>query len=394
MGAKNRYLILLIFFLFLHSAINAQKTLNFRYVDTLSYDYYKRGEWSKLISLGEAAIDNNIDYKYLRQRIGYAFFVQGDYHNAINHFEKALLFDSFDEFSLEYLYYSYLNTGKDIYSGVFESRLSPELKKSLSLKPFKILESFELEYDYKYATAALRSNPQYYRFGINTRLGYRFSLSQAYSGYNEVITGVQNGNKIKNRYNQPEYFVRLNYDVSNHMILKIVYHYLHSSSATSSANGNLFLVSVAEDLNRYSFELNGSVLKIGQDFTYQAGMHAGYTFPGRSDFYLNGFLSGIFQQNDRRVVYNQKAGLKVMKTMWLEGNITFGRLNGYNDYDGLYVYNSYDPMTFRSGITMFLSVNRNIMLWGNFSYEQKEYYGSSSNHYNQFSYLGGIKWKL
>jgi hypothetical protein len=66
----------------------------------------------------------------------------------------------------------------------------------------------------------------------------------------------------------------------------------------------------------------------------------------------------------------------------------------YNDFDGLYIYNTYDPMIFRSGVTAYLPLNRNITLWTNFSYESKEYLELSSFHYNQFSYMGGIKWKL
>jgi len=83
-----------------------------------------------------------------------------------------------------------------------------------------------------------------------------------------------------------------------------------------------------------------------------------------------------------------------MKKLWLEGYVTFGRLTDYNDYTGLYIYNTYDPTIFRLGATAYLPLNRNVSLWTNFSYESKEYLEKSSNHYNQFSYMGGIKWKL
>jgi hypothetical protein len=83
-----------------------------------------------------------------------------------------------------------------------------------------------------------------------------------------------------------------------------------------------------------------------------------------------------------------------MKKLWLESYATFGRMTEYNDFDGLYVYNTYDPMIFRCGATAYLPLNRNISLWINFSYESKEYLELSSFHYNQFSYMGGIKWKL
>jgi hypothetical protein len=392
MGSKNRCIIFMLFFF--HTVVNAQEKLDYRYVDSLTYSFYKNGEWNKLISLGQSAIGKNIDYKYLRQRIGYALFVQGNYYDAKFQFEKALTFDRFDQFSLEYLYYSYLNTGKSEYAGVFERRLNTELQKVLSVRAFKIIESIELEYNFKYATAVTRSNPQYYRVGINTKLGYRFSLYQSYSGFYQVISVKQNGGIVENPYTQPEYYALLKYNVSNHLLVKTAYHYIHTSSGTSVTNGNLFLLALAEDFNRFSFELNGSVLNIEQEFEFQTGIQAGYTFPGKSDFYLDGTLSGIFQQNNNRLIYNQKAGLKVMKKLWLESYVTFGRMTGYNDFSGLYVYNTYDPMTFRLGTTAYLTLNRNITLWANFAYESKEYRENNSFHYGQFSYLGGIKWKL
>ena len=51
-------------------------------------------------------------------------------------------------------------------------------------------------------------------------------------------------------------------------------------------------------------------------------------------------------------------------------------------------------MVFRSGITTYIPIGRKITLWANFSYEKKEYYESNLYYYNQFSYLGGLKWKL
>jgi len=86
--------------------------------------------------------------------------------------------------------------------------------------------------------------------------------------------------------------------------------------------------------------------------------------------------------------------LKVGKKVWLEVNATMGHMADYNDFDGLYVYYSFDPLAFRTGATMYFYLGKNIMLWLNYSYERKEYFEDNSFHYNQFSYLGGIKWKL
>ena len=392
MGSKNRYLILII--LSFHAVMNAQEASDYKYIDSLTYACYNSRDWNKLIEVGQDAIAEGIDYKYLRQRLGYAYFSKGDYFEARSQFEKALSFDNYNSFSLEYLYYSNLYTGKEEYTGVFSGRLNPELRKKLSVSPFKPLESIELEYNFKFAVTAHRSNPQYYRFGINTKLGYRLSLYQSFSNYKQEIMIQQIGTNKNTSVKQPEYYALLKWNASSHLMLKTAYHFINTTSESSLTNGNLLLFAIAPDFNRFSLETYGSILSVGKDLIYQAGVQTGYVFPGRINFSLTGTVSRLFQQNNSRFIYTQKAGLKVLKQAWIEGNVTFGRMTGYNDYNGLYVYNTFDPMTFRTGATMIYYLGKNIALWANYSYERKENFENSSFHYNQFSYLGGIKWKL
>ena len=118
MGTKKGYLILLLL-ISLTSIINAQKSSDFRSVDSLTFMYYNSGDWGRLIDTGKKALNEGINYKFLRQRLGYAYFAREDYFDAGHQFEKSLKFDSYNEFTLKYLYYSYLYTGREKYAGVF-----------------------------------------------------------------------------------------------------------------------------------------------------------------------------------------------------------------------------------------------------------------------------------
>jgi len=392
MGTKSRYLIF-IFFLFSVS-LNAQNSRDFNNVDSLTYSYYISGNWNSLIRLGKEAIASDIDYKYLRQRIGYASFALGNYSVAKYNFEKALEFDSFDQFSLEFLYYSFLNSGKEEYTGSIEKRLSSELKKSLSLKPFRLVEGIDFEYSYKLAGTVSRSDPRFIRLGISSGLGYRLSLYQSVSGYRQEISTLQNGRLTGTAYTQPEYFVLLKWNPTKKLIFKGGYHFVNTISGTTSTFGNMFAGAVSTDFNWFSLEANGSVFDKGVENVYQAGGKAGFLFPGRSNFTLASSLSGLFHQNSNQLIFNQMAGLKLVRKVWLEGNVTIGNMEDYNDYGGLYIYNSYDPMVFRSGATLIFYAWDKVSLWGNYAYEKKEYYENNSFHYNQFSFTGGIRWKL
>ena len=79
----------------------------------------------------------------------------------------------------------------------------------------------------------------------------------------------------------------------------------------------------------------------------------------------------------------------------MEANVTFGNIKNYNDNNGLYVYNSLDATTFRTGLTLFWNLTNKITLFGNYSFDKKEISDNNTiTNYNQQSFLGGIRWKL
>ena len=392
MGSKFKYLVIVLFLF--NFAAKAQTDIDFQYVDSLTYGYFKSGDWNNLIKLGTEAIDHDIDYKYLRQRIGLAFFSKGDYINARKHFEKALSFYSFDTFTLVYLYYTYLNTIQAEYSGYFASKMPQDVRKGLSIKSFQPVESIDCEYNFKFAGTTLRSNPQYFHIGINSQLGLRLGLYQMFSNYNQTVT-VQKPLKdeiVKDQ--QYEYFALLKFTISSHWMLKSAYHFLNSTYSTTNSYANLGFLGLSANISRFNFEIDASVLKNEEYFVKQSGVQAGVSFSRNLNMYLTSALSLTNQQNINQIIYNQKAGFKLFKKVWLEGNATFGDITNYNDYDAMYVYNSIDPTTFRTGATLFFNAGKHITIWANYCYERKEFNENSFYHYNQYSYLGGVKWKL
>ena len=89
----------------------SQVELSFNKMDSLSYQYYLKGDWKKLIDLSKETDSQNIESKQIRQRVGYAYFMSGDYYSAMNQYEKAFEFDQSDEITKEMLYYSNLYAG-------------------------------------------------------------------------------------------------------------------------------------------------------------------------------------------------------------------------------------------------------------------------------------------
>ena len=381
-----KYLILA--FLLFPLLLKSQEKLTFHQVDSLTYQYFLKGQWKELINLTKKSEPLGFESKYLYQRAGYAYFMTADYFLARDQYEKALKFDPVDPVTLEYLYYCGLNTGSEESARYYARNLDPETLKRLGIVSIKPVDALDMELNYKSNDATTRSDPSYYRVGIKTQLGYRLSLYQSVSYYGQTIDG--------NRTKQPEYFALLKWQATPKIQLKGAFHGINTKVMSYSYPAYLGFLGVSSQIKRFNLEGNISVLSLDTATVQQFGVQATVSLPGKSGVYFTSGLTGIAQNGTSRSVFSQSVGLKCFKKVWAEGNVTFGNLNNYNNLNALYVYNSYDPAVFRTGMTMFYLLNRHITIIGNFTYDQKEYGNNLNNnqYYKQYSISGGIKWRL
>ena len=106
-----RTLLYLIFFLLIANSSFAQK-LTETSIDEQTYTIFIAGKYQETIKLGTKSLRQNIDFYYLRYRLGVSYFELNNYEKAIYHLEKAKAFDSNDPYLMEYLYYAYIYTNQ------------------------------------------------------------------------------------------------------------------------------------------------------------------------------------------------------------------------------------------------------------------------------------------
>lgn len=383
----------------------AQERYTLSVADSITYRYYLKGDWEKLISTGKESIKQKVDFKWLRQRMGYAYFVKGDYYASQQQYEKALSFDKADTLTLAYLYYCGMYTNNESFARLQASKLPVGIQKRMVIKPLRILDVIDAEYNYKSNSDNSRSNPGYYRFGINSKLGYRLNLYQAFSNYTQRIDSMG--------IRQNEYFVLADYSLTPHLSLDIAYHYLGSSlvdTATYRVNrkskttvidstfypGHLFYSKLSFRKNRFDLALSGSILSYDSVLTQQYGIQAGVVLPGKLNIYLRSSLYGLISPYSQKLIFSQSVGAYLFNRLWAEGNITFGNLKNFSEINGLYVYNSDDSTTFRTGLTLFWYVTKKITLFGSYGFNRKEYVNTNNStiNYNQHSISSGIIWKI
>jgi hypothetical protein len=392
MGSKRGYLIIII--LLASIRMMSQSKLEFSTVDSLTYGYYLNGSWDNLIKMGNEALDNNIDFKFLRQRIGYAYYSKENYAASARQFRKALSFDSYDSFTLEYLYYSYLYQGYDDAAAIIGGKMRREERKSLGINLFKPVESVSSEYNFKYAGTSLRTNPQYVNLGVSSRFGSRISLFQMISQYKQIVT-IQL--PLRDMYvtdEQFEYYALVKLNLARNLQAKAAYHYLNSTFSISNISSNLGYFGLTTISSRFLLGMDASVRSAESGTITQYGLNAGVNELGRNKVYLTGYLALLDEQNSARVIYTQRAGIRAGRKTWLEVNAMLGNLNNFSDYSAMYILNSIDPTTFRAGTSLYFYSGKHFSFWLNFAYERKQFYEDLNYDYNQFSYLGGIRWKI
>ncbi|PKP22223.1 MAG: hypothetical protein CVU05_04785 [Bacteroidetes bacterium HGW-Bacteroidetes-21] len=89
----------------------AQSTLTFTQVDVSTYKAWEEARWRDLIDTSEIAIDQGIDYFYLRLRTGIAYQKLKRDRKAMIHFAKALEFNSGDPLAKQYYISACVNSG-------------------------------------------------------------------------------------------------------------------------------------------------------------------------------------------------------------------------------------------------------------------------------------------
>ncbi len=103
---------LILLFSLITISVSAQDKLNYNYINTQTYTYYQQKEWDKLIELGKLSLEKGIDFYYLQTRMGIAYYEKKQYGKAVKYFETAFERNPDDDIIAEYLYFSYLYSGR------------------------------------------------------------------------------------------------------------------------------------------------------------------------------------------------------------------------------------------------------------------------------------------
>jgi len=376
-------------------------------------------QYKKLIQIGEDAIKNNIDYFFLRYRIGVAYYYLGNYRMAAYHLEKAMIFNSDDPTELEYLYYSYIFSGRTSDANFITSKMTDDLKEKLGFKT-KLLSSVYIEGGPSISNnipknASIDINDTANIYGENdlnnniiyAHIGLKHDILpflSFYHGYSHIaiekrkIISIQKWDSIANiLYNrdsignytliQNEYYINSDIQLNKGLKLTPAFHFIQVdsksliyqfdivgkfSSSTLSIKNYVASLALSREYKKTSMSIFATYSNLNSAKQIQGGIGITYFPFGNLNLYTNTNLTYFYQKTsggqgqgsakETRFIFDQMIGFKLFPKLWSEASITLGNLANYNEKNAFIVYNIADKINLKTGISVIYSLSSKIEL--------------------------------
>ncbi len=483
----------MLFIIMLASTVKAQEpVLDFKYVDRETYRHFLNNNWDSLIYIGNKALKCDIDYFFLRYRLGMAYYNKENYLKASQHLEKSLGFNSKDEPAMEFLYYTYLFTNRTQEANALTTKFPVRLNEKLKTSKIKLFEYIYFEPGMTFSNNIKKNEKETFSaqkgkgngnrqdevlFGLQdlnddkyfVNIGAKLNLSRkisAFIGYGFLATSklkqiqtsdlVVTGDTLipwnggyfvgnvydtitqfysdKYKVNQNDAYASAQFIAGKGFVVTPAFHYLNVHFKTIFSNAevtdfyfqqidtlpvkrtvyeviekdttlNNFVasISVAKNISLFNLSLNGTWSNLNNKEQYQAGGMVVFYPKGNLDLYTTTSVVSTWQDNINRFVFEQQVGLKALRNLWVEGFVTLGEMQNYNEKNALIIHNTGDIIKFRTGVDFILILSKNIDLSFRYRYTSEEgilmkYYSQSYEetnlNYQNNTITGGIKWKL
>jgi hypothetical protein len=415
-----------VIFLGFLGGIHAQEKRSLTWVDSETYSLYLANDWEGVIRVGKDALNQGMDFYYLRVRLGIAFFERQNYQEAAFHFEKAREVSREEEYVEEYLYYAYLWSGRKAQARLLAQGFSAELKKSTQTERLTGLQGLDLAYNYTalpndkviedfnepidQGAGGYQFVPRFHHYGfwgLDFQATPRWSLYQGLSflqatqfyHYQEEGLSFQ---LPDNKSSSWQYVASANYYLGKGFHLSFGGQWLFisydSPRIQSIGNGPQTQIQI-ERLQEFDWMAFVGISKNLQLLDVGATLYLGEINGGRqvqSDLQLTlfpmgnlnlytysalSFQSQRFGENPstNRLIFNQEIGTKLTDFLWVEGYGTIGSLENYVTKQGVVVFNRLDQIDQRWGGRLMLLPQSNWKLTLDFTHF------STSSRFRSFS---------
>jgi len=375
--------------------MHAQVSPSFLNIDTTTYNAYLRHDWKTVIKAGRQGIRNDIDYYFLRMRMGIACHEKTNYRRAILHFNKAREFNNDGESINEYLYHAYNLSGRTADARFLSASLTPsELEKNNLTHNNKVYGGVYFQYLFNQDAV---TNVNYTRpadplmdgiqivvnhmskmYGaFDFEIGRRLNLYLAYTFLVQDRFYYQQESGISTMVNKHQLFQNQIYlgnrwRIGNGWNMTVAYHYAlgttpnYYRSIAGPGSGrvlvlpswqfhdHLFHLALTKDISYINFGVEANVARIQGYKLFQGGLTSVFYPLGNLNLYavnnfhyLTVFQSGI--ANTNKTLFESNLGWKVASFLWMELYGSWGDHSKFSVVSGRLIYNGPNRITQQYG---------------------------------------------
>jgi tetratricopeptide (TPR) repeat protein len=338
--------------LLISNCLEAQSVANYPAIDKQTYYAFIEKDWATVIDVGQKALKEGIDYGYLRYRLGIAFYELKQYRFAIQHLEKAVELNEFDDLSKEYLYYAYLFSERFSDAEKLANTFSKALKKRINRTVSPLISTVLIDGGVKLSSFDSLKTMSFASFGIGHKIGEKGA--SAFHNLSTVNQQVYYGKISQNEYN-----LTVNIPLKNSLTIQPNVHLIDLNLVSSSPYVNSFhrtdflvAAQISKGFDLFDLIVNASQSNLYNKSQTQLGVGINYFPLSNNQLVLS--ANGTFQKDSTISTFLYQIGVRYKATNQLElsANYYAGNALNTNELNGYLVNNSYDILKDRIGLKM------------------------------------------
>lgn len=188
--------------------------------DAKTYSLWEQGKWEELVTYGEQARAEGLDFYYLSVRLGLAYFNLNAFHSARENFERAAEKDPAADLPKQYLYWCALYLGQRMGAAKQYQSLPQTVMKTVGgLDKPRWLDFVLVEGGGKFSNKPeVAGNLGFFGLSLNHELGRSVSLFHAYNYLSQPY--------YWGSYVQQNYFISPTFQLNKKLSLSLGYHLL------------------------------------------------------------------------------------------------------------------------------------------------------------------------
>jgi len=391
---------------------------------------FLKSNWKELVNTGKSFIKNGIEFYYLDVRLGIAYYNLNKYRKAVKYFEKAYKADKNNDLVKEYLYYSYIFSGREPDAEKLKKTFTDEFLKNINLNKTPFITAITLDSriennkDYlikpdtgNLLTQAVRTKYSYFSAGLEqifgqTRLYYNYGRIQKNNNLYYVDSAENIGfyqEFINQKVIQNQLYFNFSNQIKYGLNISVAVNWLHLTSKLDSLNikdnYNNFVgaFSITKDFTNFKTGLYSSFSNLSNNIQIQPGITLTWYPLSSTNLYL--YFNGSYKAEKADGNWGGNfiliPGLGFgLHNFYIEPSYTFGDIKNFTEANGLIINNDNDVISDRLDILTYgylFKGKLNIFFkYQHYNKTNRYWINETENSitYKNNTYTFGIKWRL